>query len=145
MNLTFSPAGLEDIPPLIALNRELIEAWEDPDAIDLGMVLAWVERKITRHLDAYTRIVLEDQTVGYFRLCPGENETELDDFYLLPPFRGRGIGTAVLRRCIARTRTPMTLCVFTGNTGAIRLYTRMGFVVTEHISPTRCLMRREVP
>jgi ribosomal protein S18 acetylase RimI-like enzyme len=60
-------------------------------------------------------------------------------------YQNRGIGTEVLRRCIREQLKPLTLCVFTKNTGAIALYSRMGFRVTERISNTRCIMRREVP
>ena len=145
MNLTIVPAVPEDIPMLLAQNRQLIESWEDPAAIDLPRILAWEERKIYKYLHQYRRILLESRTVGYFRLNPGEGETELDDFYVLPEYRGRGIGTAVLDAILSKSKTPVTLCVFTANTGAVKLYRRFGFAVTEHISPTRCAMRREVP
>ena len=144
MDLIFSPAMPEDIPILLDLNRQLITVWEDPAAMDLPRVLAWVERKITKFLDQYLRICLDGRTVGWFRLCPGEGEVELDDFYVLPPYRGRGIGTAALEAILSETQSPMTLCVFTANTGAQKLYRRFGFQITEHISHTRCLMRREV-
>ena len=144
MHLTFHPAAAEDIAPLVALNRDLIETYEDLTAIDLPRVLAWTERKITKNLSQYSCIFSEGQKVGYFRLCPGEAETELDDFYIFPDFRSRGIGTEVLLRCIREQTKPLTLCVFTKNTGAMALYSRMGFRVTENISHTRCIMRREV-
>ncbi len=144
MELTFSPAAAEDIPMLLELNRQLIEQYEDPTAIDLPRVLAWVGRKIEKNLSQYSCVVLEGRKAGYFRLCPDEGETELDDFYIFPEFRGQGIGTEVLRRCIREQNRPLTLCVFTKNTGAMALYSRMGFHVTEHISQTRCIMRREV-
>ena len=69
---------------------------------------------------------------------------ELDDFYILPQFRGRGIGTAVLEKCIRESSLPIFLYVFTRNTGALNLYQRMGFRIAEQISSTRSIMRREV-
>ena len=145
MNLTFRPATGEDIAALVQLNRELIEKYEDLSAIDLPRVLAWVGRKIEKNLNQYTCIFSDGVKAGYFRLCREENSTELDDFYIFPAFQNRGIGTEVLRRCIREQLKPLTLCVFTKNTGAIALYSRMGFRVTERISNTRCIMRREVP
>ena len=130
MNLCFHPAAAEDIAPLVELNRDLIESYEDLSTIDLPRVLAWTERKITKNLNQYTCII--------------SAETELDDFYIFPEFRNRGIGTEVLRRCIREQTKPLTLCVFTKNTGAMALYSRMGFRVTKNISHTRCIMRREV-
>ena len=144
MNLCFHPAAAEDIAPLVELNRDLIESYEDLSTIDLPRVLAWTERKITKNLNQYTCIISDGQKAGYFRICPQEAETELDDFYIFPDFRNRGIGTEVLRRCIREQTKPLTLCVFTKNTGAMALYSRMGFRVTKNISHTRCIMRREV-
>lgn len=144
MELTFAPADSRDIQPLLEQNRLLIERYEDPAAIDLPRVLAWTGRKIEKNLSQYRRILLGRTHVGYYRLCPGETETELDDLYIFPEFRGRGIGTAVLNSCIAQSEQPLTLCVFTGNTGAVALYRRMGFETTHHLSHTRCIMRREV-
>ena len=68
---------------------------------------------------------------------------ELDDLYVLPPFRGRGIGSEILKKCCRDTQKPITLCVFKNNTGAIALYERFGFTITEAIGSTRLTMRRE--
>ena len=68
----------------------------------------------------------------------------IEDIYVLPEFRGRGIGTTVLNRCITETPTPLFLYVFKRNVGAIKLYSRTGFSVSEDLGNTRCIMRREV-
>ena len=79
---------------------------------------------------------------GYYHLIPGAEKTELDDFYILPPYRGRGIGTRALKDCIQRAAGPLFLYVFSRNAGAIRLYERMGFQITETVGETRCIMER---
>lgn len=57
----------------------------------------------------------------------------ISDLAVLPVWRGKGIGTRLLRAVEARFRKmgcdQMTLGVFAPNRGAFRLYTREGFVV----------------
>lgn len=145
MELTFSPASPADSEVIFRFAKELIEAWEDPRAMDISRALQWTQRKIETHIDEYTCVLFQGQTAGYFRFCPGEGCMELDDLYILPAFRGRGIGTAVAKHCCAGTALPVMLYVFTQNTGALRLYQRLGFTITEQVSPTRCILRREAP
>ena len=73
------------------------------------------------------------------RFVPDGDRMELDDLYVLPAFRDRGVGTAVLRRCLACGK-PVFFYVFTQNTRAVALYEREGFRKIETVSPTRCLM-----
>ena len=70
---------------------------------------------------------------------------EIDDLYVLAPYRRLGIGTELFRRCIAeseRLGKPLMLYVFTKNTPAVRLYEKMGFVLKETVSPTRSILVR---
>ena len=143
MELSFSPALPQDAPVIFSFARELIETYEDPKEMDLDRALAWTRRKIETGIKQYTRIVLDGETVGFFRFAPCEEGMELDDLYILPPFRGRGIGTRVIAHCIAQNQ-PIELYVFTENTGALRLYRRMGFELRQQVSRTRCILRREV-
>lgn len=141
--LRFESAETEDIRRIFSLSKALIDQYEDVDSIDYEKVLQWVGQKIENEIDSYTRICSRGETVGYYRLHEENGETELDDFYVLPPFRGKGIGTAVLKKCICETKTPMFLYVFKNNVGAIRLYERMGFVRTKDVGKTRMILRRD--
>lgn len=145
MTLDFRPAQPEDLEPLFAFNRELIDAYEDKTQIDRGRVLAWVRRKLERRLSEYTCIWADGQKAGYFHFYPSDGEVmELDDLYLFPAFRGRGIGTAVIRACCQTAAgRPVILYVFVQNTRAAALYRRLGFRIAAQPSPTRWIMRRE--
>ena len=145
MKLDFRPAQPEDIEPLFAFNRELIDAYEDKSLIDYGRVLAWVRRKLERHLSEYTCIWADGQKAGYFHFYPLDGKVmELDDLYLFPAFRGRGIGTEIIRACCrAAAGRPVVLYVFVRNTRAVALYRRLGFCVAAQPSTTRYIMRRE--
>ena len=143
MSLTYKSAATEDISVIFSLCKALIDAYEDVSNIDYEMVLKWVKNKITENIFQYTCVFLNDTKVGYFHLQHG-GETELDDFYILPEYRGRGIGTEVLSYCIKQTNSPLFLYVFRRNTGAIKLYNRMGFYISQEVGNTRLIMRREV-
>lgn len=75
--------------------------------------------------------VIERAGVPIGRLCVerGADTLRLVDVALLPAWRGRGIGTAVLRELqdeAARTQRRVALFVAAGNPAA-RLYARLGF------------------
>ena len=146
MNLQFVPAEKADLDALFELNKSLIEQYEDLSSIDLDGVLAWVRRKLQKKLSEYRAVVLNGEKVGYFRLCGGEDNTlEIDDLYVLSPYQRRGIGSEIVRHCIGeseRLGKPLMLYVFTQNTGAVRLYEKMGFELRELVSPTRRILIR---
>lgn len=141
MELTYTTAGKQDIEILYRLSKNLIDTYEDISSIDYEKVLLWVHRKVANNISEYTRVCRKGQVAGYYRLTPCDNGLELDDLYILPQFRGQGIGSQVLHRCCA-SGIPLMLYVFSGNTRAIALYERFGFQITEIVGPTRCIMRR---
>ncbi len=141
--LTFAPATEEDVAAVLRWNTELIDRYEDPALIDRDAVLAWCERKASKRLGEYSRIVYRGEHVGYIRRCTEGGQLELDDLYIDPAYQGKGIGSAVLRRCIQEAGQPVYLYVFTRNTRAISLYERLGFRVAETVNPTRVIMRLE--
>ncbi len=139
MQLTYEPARPEDAPVVFGFAKELIETYETDPKLDLDMALAWTKRKIEKRIGEYTRVLRDGQAVAFYRFVPDGDRMELDDLYVLPAFRDRGVGTAVLRRCLACGK-PVFFYVFTQNTRAVALYEREGFRRIETVSPTRCLM-----
>ncbi len=146
MNVSIKPAEAIDIEPLFELNKLLIEQYEDLSSIDLAEILAWVRRKLTKRISEYRVVWESGEKAGYYRLCDGEEDMlEIDDLYVLAPYRRLGIGTEIVRRCIAESERlvkPLMLYVFTKNTPAVRLYEKMGFVLKETVSPTRSILVR---
>ena len=141
MQLTYEPARAEDGPVIFGFAKELIERYETDPNLDLEMALGWTKRKIERRIDEYTRVLCDGEVAGYYRFAPDGDKMELDDLYVLPEYRNRGVGTAVLRRCLAQGK-PIYFYVFTGNARAVALYEREGFRKAEDVSPTRMIMAR---
>ena len=141
MQLSYEPARGEDAPTIYGFARELIERYETDPAVDRDGALRWTRRKIEQRIGEYTRVLCDGAVAGYYRFAPDGERMELDDLYVLPAYRGRGIGTAVLRRCLAQGK-PVYLYVFVGNVRALALYEREGFEKAEDVSPTRCIMAR---
>lgn len=142
--LTYEKASAQDAPVIFFMCKTLIDTYEDLTAIDYDKVLKWVEQKISGHISDYSCIMQNGKKIGYFHLDQTGEEAELDDLYILPEYRGNGIGTKVISYCIEKANGPIFLYVFRKNTGAIQLYHRMGFVVSQEVGKTRLIMRREV-
>ena len=142
MLLQYAPAEPEDIDAIYPMSKDLVASYEDLTAIDYPKVAAWLYRKIQKNISEYTCVWQDGKKVAYYHLESKDGQTELDDFYVLPKFRGRGIGTQILEKCCREAPNPIYLYVFTQNTGAISLYQRCGFAVTQQVSPTRIIMTR---
>ena len=141
MKLKYEAATVADIEVLFGFNKALIDSYEDSSAIDYDEVLAWVRRKLEKRLYEYSRILCDGKLAGYIRVSEGGNEVELDDLYIISEYRGKGIGSAVLKGCVEKSDKPIFFYVFKKNTRAIALYERLGFVVDEKVGETRYIMR----
>jgi GNAT superfamily N-acetyltransferase len=90
----------------------------------------WYE---TAYAQAEQQIVmLGESPIGRIIVHRAAEATTLVDISLVPEHRGGGIGSGLIRDCIARcnlARVPLRLQVLTTNPAA-RLYQRLGFVKT---------------
>ena len=143
MNLSFQTAHQEDVETIFRFNRDLIDQYEDTQAIPYNRVLSWVRQKIEENIQTYTRIYADGQHAGFYRFVPNGDQMELDDLYIFPEFQNRGIGTQILKKCCQESDRPVMLYVFSRNIGAWKLYKRMGFEIRETIKNTRYIMVRE--
>jgi len=143
MNLEFIPAEGTDSEIIFGQLKQLIDAYEDLSSINYEKVLAWCRGQIEKHIDRYTCVLADGKKAGWYNFSPSDDgRMELDNFFVLPAYRNRGIGTAVLNRCFAETDKPIFLYAFIKNTRAMALYSRMGFRVIEYEGTTRCIMQR---
>lgn len=134
--LRIEPATIEDVPTILALIRELAEYEKLADAV------VATEERLRESLfgpkPAAEAIIarLENQSVGFalffqnfstFRAQPG---LYLEDLYVCPAMRGRGIGLALLARLagIAKERDygRVEWAVLEWNSPAIGFYDKLG-------------------
>lgn len=82
----------------------------------------------------YLLVLHADERIGRIYVTREDATIDLIDIALLPPWRGRGIGSSLLRELVAeseRTRRALVLHVEPHNP-ARRLYERLGFVLVEN-------------
>ena len=143
MRLSYQLALPEDVDTIFRFNKDLIDRYENIQDISYDDVLGWVRRKIEKAIHTYTRIYADGVHVGFYRFGANEEKMELDDLYIFPEFQSRGIGTCVIEKCCVETEKPVMLYVFIRNTGAWKLYQRLGFEIRENIRGSRYIMVRE--
>ncbi len=141
--MTFRTATLADLPQLLRMHRAFFDEEGYPYAA------AKFEQALREILtnEFLGRVVLIDETSGYFTLAFGFSvefggrDAFLDELYVVPEARGKGLGTAAIdeaeRVCHANGIHALHLEVEFTNESAKRLYARRGF--DEH---TRQLMTK---
>lgn len=144
MEITYYNAAVEDIEPIYALCKQLIDDYEDLGAIDYPKVLKWVHRKIKNAIEQYCVIAVDGQKAGYYHFYQNEDgQYEIDDLYVFPGFQNRGVGSAVVRKCCDACQADVMLYVFVKNARAVSLYQRLGFEIAETVHGSRYIMKRE--
>ena len=144
MELEFKNAEVSDINIIYELSKNLIDTYENIDEIEYEKVLEWVKKKITKCINEYTCVCLDNQVVAYYHFQLVEDKMELDDLYVLSNYQNQGIGSKILEKCCEESNIPIFLYVFSKNTRAIALYERFGFKVIEKIKDTRLIMQRDI-
>jgi GNAT superfamily N-acetyltransferase len=130
------PAVAADIPTILSLIRELAEFERAPDSAtatpDLMYDALFGPKAVAR------AIMAEDagETLGFalyffnFSTWTGRRGLYLEDFYVRPAARGRGIGRKLFARLASIARESgcgrMELSVLNWNENAIRFYDRHG-------------------
>jgi ribosomal protein S18 acetylase RimI-like enzyme len=92
---------------------------------------AFVRSNLTQ-TNNHAAIVVAGKRAGIVQIEETADRISLHQIEILPTFQGQGIGGAVVRSLIDRaevTGKPVHLSVFHANTGARRLYERLGFTV----------------
>lgn len=142
MEIKYKTAEDIDIEPIFKLNKALIDEYENIETIDYEKVLSWEKNKIKTHIKEYTCAMINEKKVGYYHFSHTDGKMELDDLYIFSQYQNMGIGTEILKNCISQTSLPIFLYVFIKNKGAVALYQRLGFKITQTIQNSRYIMQR---
>ncbi len=142
--ITYQTATVCDIEPIYRLCKQLIDDYENLESIDYDKVLKWVRKKIESSIDEYTAVFVSGEKAGYYRFYQNEEgQHELDDLYIFPEYRNRGIGTEIIQKCCLSVNAPVMLYVFIKNEKAVALYKRLGFEIIRTVNNSRYIMKKE--
>jgi ribosomal protein S18 acetylase RimI-like enzyme len=111
---------LDTMRPLLSA----LDAWDEPAMLEHF-------RRVSRVEDARI-IILDGEAIGWMEWRELADGIELSQLQIRDGFRGRGIGTRLLRDLLAEARArrkPVSLAVVRNNYLARRLYERLGFEV----------------
>lgn len=147
MDVLFENAEVSDIDRLFELNKKLIAEYETDKSLDLVKVYAWVKRKLESNVKNYKCIYFNGMKAGYFHLYDHDEKLELDDLFIFDEFQGKGIGTKVLEyaaKAAGERNKEIYLYVFTENKGAVNLYLRNGYRITENVGTSRYIMSLKI-
>jgi ribosomal protein S18 acetylase RimI-like enzyme len=111
---------------------ELSAACANGDGL-LALLRMQHRAQLASYQQAYPRaertvFVQQHEPIGYWLLDRAADALTLIDFALLAPFRGHGIGAALLRELQGQAHGPIRLRVRPDNP-ALHLYERLGFAV----------------
>jgi ribosomal protein S18 acetylase RimI-like enzyme len=144
MSIVYDKPKTEDIEPIFLLCKQLIDDYENKDAIDYDRVLKWVHKKIETSIAEYTVVYSDGNKAGYYHFYKNnDGEYEIDDLYIFPEFQNRGIGSEIIKRCCSAVDAPVMLYVFIKKQRAISLYQKLGFKIDKTVGDSRYIMRKE--
>ncbi|MFB7515195.1 GNAT family N-acetyltransferase [Streptomyces sp. NPDC056144] len=95
-------------------------------------VRSWIRHVVVPHQEAW--VATADGEVVALLVLDGE---ELDQLYVDPPWRGRGVGDRLVDLAKRRSPDGLTLWTFQVNGPAARFYERHGFVAAERTDGAR--------
>ena len=136
-NVTIRPATPADVPTILRFVRELALFEREPDAVTA--TAADLDAALFGPAPAAEAVMAEDgEPLGFalflhnFSTWTGRRGLYLEDLYVTPAARGRGIGTALLRHlagiALDRGCARFEWSVLDWNADAIALYRSMGAV-----------------
>jgi len=133
--LRFTPATPEQYSEFLQMMwNDGQEYWENTMRI---MQMTWEEyTQIFRTLGIVQAIYKDDLLAGFYWIEEREDTLHLHGLILKSKFQGQAIGTAVLTMLAKKYKgkvNKIELGVYQANSGAIRLYEKVGFQITRSL------------
>lgn len=116
---------------------------EQPSPEEYNKISNYVKNETPGMLND-TRIIMydNDQSIGMIIAYQKEQDWFIDDIFLIPEFRHKGIGRMILENEIA-SHDQLALWVYKSNKHAISLYESLGFKVEESIKERQMMRLRK--
>lgn len=142
-NIHMRPATEEDVDNMYQWEMESI----DTSLQDNEKVQSLIKQDCIDSIKDTLMIMDGDKTIGMFTACMIDNGEwrYIGEIYLIPEYRGQGIGSSILKQDMARY-DKIRLQVAMDNEGAFKLYTSLGFKVAKEDETNRMyIMEYERP
>lgn len=150
MPLLLRLATAKDLPTLIPLVKAY-HKFEQAGSVDADAIECALEPLLSSaDFGCVWLIELEDKPVGYIALCFGYSiefggrDAFIDEFFIVPDQRGKGLGKAVLAQAQAEAEKldikALHLEVGQSNQRAQRLYAALGFEPRERFFLMSCYL-----
>lgn len=141
MNIHMRPATEADTENMYNWEIESIH----PDLQTKPNVQELIRKDVQESIKDTQMIMDGDKTIGMFTACmiDGGEWRYIGEIYLIPEYRGKGIGTSILKNEIENF-DKIRLQVATSNTKAIKLYRSLGFKIIKEVDGQMYIMEYDV-
>ena len=143
-----------DLPAILEIYNDAVThttaVWNDV-RVDLGNRAAWLADRQARGFPVLVAEANDGQVIAYasygdWRAWPGYRHTVEHSIYVASPYRGRGIGRALLLALIGRARGARKHVMIGGieasNSASICLHTSLGFETVARLNQVGCKFGR---
>lgn len=103
----------------------------DLNRAELDRINRYVDEQLPKQLGYYQNVVCGGVTVGGILVRQIDDGLLLDEIFIEKKYRGRGIGSSVIKNILSCSNDSVFLWVYKANVDAIRLYRNLGFVVVD--------------
>ena len=142
INYKLECATKEDLELLIPYKlASIIDYAKNLSKEEMGKITNYVKNTVPKQIGNYKVIIIGCKKVGCLLLEEYEDGILLDELYLEPNYRRKGIGTHILTN-ILNHHSKVYLWVYKENTVAFNLYKRFGFQI-EETTESRYFMKYE--
>ncbi len=144
LNLKFIPATEADIDEIYIRLMEVFLFYQ-PYHSDPESELMRIYKRLKAHIREYTSVKYNGEKAGFYYFHEENGKMRIQDMYVLKRFRARGIGSAMLHRCIMETELPIIAEVYNADFLSMSLLKHNGFAKVEQLNSRMCIMENVFP
>ena len=132
VNYQLEPVGNGDVERIRKYKlASILDYAGDLNQAELDRINRYVDEKLPKQLGYYQNVVCGGVTVGGILVRQIDDGLLLDEIFIEKKYRGRGIGSSVIKNILSCSNDSVFLWVYKANVDAIRLYRNLGFVVVD--------------